>query len=496
MKKFLTKTVSAAMAILMLGTVATACSTNNTAEAVSYVAIDINPSVSLTLDKNDKVLSVYAANEDAQVLLYEEDLIGLTAEEALNKIAELSVELNFINENNYGVDILVEGKVNKDSVIATAQSAFSSEDGDLNVNLSSEGTFSLQRNLNAVKAQYSANASVQNMDISKFRLVLEAQSVDNTLTVTAAAEMDKDELIDLINKAAKTIEPYATYAYNAAVSAAERTYNDAKASLTNKLWIVPYTKDLTNFISGNRKYGINNGLIYNLYADSSLVLANGLAAAEKAAEIANNTEVPSTVTDAITTALKFNDTEKELFITAVSKDGKVTLSSLENYLDGYFKNLTADETAAIKSAIDEVMDCVQTFATEINESVNDEYKEAIQTLCTDITDMIPEEIINLTEGYVAEFKGLINDLTEAIEGKEPMPAAYSVKKAIDTRAESVMQTIREELTDGDLEDVEYAIQSLNSKIEKLENTFREAKEQAETEAKTYLASLKESRQNA
>ena len=38
--------------------------------AVSYVGIDVNPSVSLMLDKNNKVVSVIAENEDAQVLLY------------------------------------------------------------------------------------------------------------------------------------------------------------------------------------------------------------------------------------------------------------------------------------------------------------------------------------------------------------------------------------------------------------------------------------------
>lgn len=35
--------------------------------AVSYVGIDVNPSVSLMLDKNNKVVSVIAENEDAQV---------------------------------------------------------------------------------------------------------------------------------------------------------------------------------------------------------------------------------------------------------------------------------------------------------------------------------------------------------------------------------------------------------------------------------------------
>ena len=54
--------------------------------AVSYVGIDVNPSVSLMLDKNNKVVSVIAENEDAQVLLYgEASLVGMSAEDAAKR---------------------------------------------------------------------------------------------------------------------------------------------------------------------------------------------------------------------------------------------------------------------------------------------------------------------------------------------------------------------------------------------------------------------------
>ena len=39
-------------------------------EANSFVALDINPSVEMVVDSNDKVVSVYGSNEDGQVLLY------------------------------------------------------------------------------------------------------------------------------------------------------------------------------------------------------------------------------------------------------------------------------------------------------------------------------------------------------------------------------------------------------------------------------------------
>lgn len=74
--------------------------TGNDAKAIaSYVSLDINPSIELTVDSENKVLSVYGGNEDGQVLLYEETLRGYAkdmnakAEAMLTKIkGELTEE--------------------------------------------------------------------------------------------------------------------------------------------------------------------------------------------------------------------------------------------------------------------------------------------------------------------------------------------------------------------------------------------------------------------
>lgn len=112
MKNKLSKILAASLSGAMVVSLAAACGNGGKDEgkAVSYVGIDVNPSVSLVLDKNDTVLSVLADNEDAQVLLYGENLVGMSADEAAKKIAELSVELGYLNENNRGVNITVEGK--------------------------------------------------------------------------------------------------------------------------------------------------------------------------------------------------------------------------------------------------------------------------------------------------------------------------------------------------------------------------------------------------
>ena len=73
--KKMTKIVGLTLTGVMLAGMMTACAPAQTeeAKAESFVSIDVNPSISLVLDEDDKVLSVIAENEDAQVLVYEEN---------------------------------------------------------------------------------------------------------------------------------------------------------------------------------------------------------------------------------------------------------------------------------------------------------------------------------------------------------------------------------------------------------------------------------------
>ena len=81
-----------------------ACKDNNQDDADSvktapaYVTLDINPSIELTVDANGIVASVYGANEDGQILLYEEaeKIIGLTYEEAVKYITKLAADLDYL----------------------------------------------------------------------------------------------------------------------------------------------------------------------------------------------------------------------------------------------------------------------------------------------------------------------------------------------------------------------------------------------------------------
>ena len=78
-----------------LAAVMSACNTGK-ANAQTYVAMDINPSVEFVLDENDKVIAVKAANSDAEILLYgAEGIVGAQIEDASKRVAELAVKYGF-----------------------------------------------------------------------------------------------------------------------------------------------------------------------------------------------------------------------------------------------------------------------------------------------------------------------------------------------------------------------------------------------------------------
>ena len=95
------KIVSLVLATIMcLGMVSfTGCfgnDTNSTAEASSYMTVDINPSIEFTLDKNNKIVSVTALNDDGAVLVSGSAFVGKTAEEGAKLVVKLATEQGYL----------------------------------------------------------------------------------------------------------------------------------------------------------------------------------------------------------------------------------------------------------------------------------------------------------------------------------------------------------------------------------------------------------------
>ncbi|MHB8171574.1 MAG: anti-sigma-I factor RsgI family protein [Thermincolia bacterium] len=67
-------------------------------QVVSYVTVDINPSIQLALDDEEKVLATRPWNEDGEKLLARVDLKGLSAEKAVESITLEAVKSGYIGK--------------------------------------------------------------------------------------------------------------------------------------------------------------------------------------------------------------------------------------------------------------------------------------------------------------------------------------------------------------------------------------------------------------
>ena len=76
---------------------------------LTTVAIDVNPSIELNLDKKEKVVSATALNGDAEKILYELELKNKTLEEAVTLIVGSMIENGFISEISNSILVSVDG---------------------------------------------------------------------------------------------------------------------------------------------------------------------------------------------------------------------------------------------------------------------------------------------------------------------------------------------------------------------------------------------------
>jgi hypothetical protein len=76
-------------------------------QAVKFVTIDINPSVELAVDNNDEVVEVIPLNEDADIMLVNLELEGLTLDEATTEIIDEATEIGYIDEYSEDNTVLV-----------------------------------------------------------------------------------------------------------------------------------------------------------------------------------------------------------------------------------------------------------------------------------------------------------------------------------------------------------------------------------------------------
>lgn len=160
------------------------CNKNKKEENLSRVTVDINPSVELIVDEDGKVVSVTALNDDGNIIIVGEAIVGKTVEEAVSLIVNVATDTGYLvkgeisaSENEIKVSVSGDEKAREElynSIKKEVEKVISSEQ------------------IKAVVAQKEA------LD----RAALEAlvMELDSTLTAEQVKEMTEQQLLAVVNR--------------------------------------------------------------------------------------------------------------------------------------------------------------------------------------------------------------------------------------------------------------------------------------------------------
>jgi hypothetical protein len=102
------KIISAFLALLMLVPAFMLTSCGSEAKApegtVTRITVDVNPSIELMVDDQNKVVSATALNDDGSILIAGEVIVGMEAEEAVEYVVSIATETGYIVKGNVSAD--------------------------------------------------------------------------------------------------------------------------------------------------------------------------------------------------------------------------------------------------------------------------------------------------------------------------------------------------------------------------------------------------------
>lgn len=156
----------------------------------SVVLLDVNPSISLTLNTREEVLSANALNEEAQVVLGDMDLKGTDLNVAVNAIIGSMFQNGYLSDLQNSILVSVENADEQRSAQLQAEisNAISSSFGSSGV-----GASVLSQTVTETD-ELTQLAQTYGISVGKAALIQEVVAQDSTLTVESLAPLSINEI--------------------------------------------------------------------------------------------------------------------------------------------------------------------------------------------------------------------------------------------------------------------------------------------------------------
>lgn len=184
MKKLLLLTVVLFMLLI------SACGSRDAQSEDVYVTMDINPSIALIIDGDEKVTLATPMNEDGELLLLNLDLIGLNIEVAIELIINEAAELGYIDPE---VETIIE--IDVLGILEEVENRIRNKIGDAIENEFQLRELPVQVRARVYDPDFIAEAASKGLTAREYRLAQMAVRAQPDLSIEDAVQLRPDELI-------------------------------------------------------------------------------------------------------------------------------------------------------------------------------------------------------------------------------------------------------------------------------------------------------------
>ncbi len=429
------------------------------AQAKTYVAIDINPSIELTLDKNNRVLTVRAMNEDAQVLLYQVSGIqGKHVDQAVEKIAALAEEYGYVSQDGViSVTVSSDDVANEEEIFGKIKASFEaklSKEG-IQAELTNAAGAYQQYKLDQLKAQYPNNADVQALTVGKYRLVKAAMAADRSLTLIEAAAMSNEQLANIVKTTHEYYKDKINDVYEAIYTEAKIAYDTAKSLLLDGMYATVDITDLELTLKGTKFFALRTAYFALLKIEEIDLEVQQYVSEEQVREACQKLQLSVEETASV---IKH----------AVNEQGQATEESIEYAIERLLANMPQQDAEALEDKFEAVED----------------YLEGVM-----------ESLHNLSATVKAEIQAQINSIKTLINvpEMEEVDDIEDVIEAINDEIEKLQKWFDDNMTDAQKQTLKDRQDKVSSELKALEDQFKQAVDSAKAEAKQWVEARRQER---
>lgn len=466
----------------------------------TFVSLDINPSIEMTVDSDNKVVSVYGANDDGKVLLYEETgIVGEDLEVAIEKIISLAVQMGYLDEENHVVstnvvstnnDIVSELNAKVNAKITGTASGLG-----LNVTTDAEGAFTTLCEMEELKAKFPNNQAIQNMTISKFKLAMSATE-NGAIDIETAIAMNDAALIESVKSAHAEIENYATEEYKRAEEEANIVYQKAVEFAKDMVYVEFFSEKFISNPFANAS-SVYFGSLYCLYT----LPAKGFELMAKASQCVKDYKDETLSEDAVQRVMNALGMEESEIDSLKNEEGNITINSVEKYVNVYFKNSSVGvELEEIKTEVKQVLSDVKGEVKEAVSVFQEKYKEEVEavieiaesyvTMVEGFIATLPESIKTEVNRYVTDFNDIIVGVKTAIDDGLTIEELNGYAESLKLKASTIREDMLAKLTDADKSEIAARQEQAVAELTKDRQEFEQSIESAKQSAKNKIADIK------